>query len=217
MRNLVSICKEWYYQKSPFWLQEILIFMLMTARTRMLQNSKIYCLNLDYNNMWMCQLTEMDTRSIFSSPTRMSDNTILDEPVASYYISHHTFVVCQLNTQKPATVMETIKYRKYKQIDIEKFKNDIEQSCLYTMTESTCNEDTCDMEMMAAQYNTTLRKVMEKTCPGEDEYCEKETSYALVQRWNQRSQTWQTEGSGCSTVVAAQRWPHKKCNIQRRI
>ena len=60
--------EEWYYQKSPFWLQEILIFMLMTARTRMLQNSKIYCLNLDYNNMWMCQLTEMDTRSIFSSP-----------------------------------------------------------------------------------------------------------------------------------------------------
>ena len=68
MRNLVSICKEWYYQKSPFWLQEILIFMLMTARTRMLHNSKICCLNLDYNNMWMCQLTEMNTRSIFSSP-----------------------------------------------------------------------------------------------------------------------------------------------------
>ena len=29
---------------------------------------KRYCLNLDYNNMWMCQLTEMDTCSIFSSP-----------------------------------------------------------------------------------------------------------------------------------------------------
>ena len=41
--------------------------------------------------------------------------------------------------------METIMYRKYKQIDIEKFKNDIEQPCLYTMTESTWNEDTCDM------------------------------------------------------------------------
>ena len=62
MKNLVNICKEWYYQKSPFWLQEILIFMLMTARTRMLQNSKIYCLNLGYNNMWMYQLTEMDIR-----------------------------------------------------------------------------------------------------------------------------------------------------------
>ena len=30
--------------------------------------AKIYCLNLDYNNMWMCRLTEMDIRSIFSSP-----------------------------------------------------------------------------------------------------------------------------------------------------
>ena len=51
----------------------------------------------------------------------------MDEPVASYYISDHAFVVCQLNTQKPATAMEIITYRKYKQIDIEKFKNDIEQ------------------------------------------------------------------------------------------
>ena len=48
----------------------------------------------------------------------------------------------------PATVMKTITYRKYKQTDIEKFKNDIEQSCLYTMTESTCNEDTCDMDLL---------------------------------------------------------------------
>ena len=53
--------------------------------------------------------------------------------------------------------METITYRKYKQIDIEKFKNDIEQSCLYT----TCNEGTCDMEMMAAQFNTKLQKIMD--------------------------------------------------------
>ena len=49
---------------------------------------------------------------------------------------------------------------KYKQIDIEKFKRDREQSCLYAMTESTCDEDPCDMEMMAAQYNTILCKIM---------------------------------------------------------
>ena len=90
--------------------------------------------------------------------TRMSDNTTLDDPVASYYISDHTFLVCQLNTQKPATVMETTTYRKCKQIDIEKFKNDIEQSCLYTMTQSTCNEDTCDMETMTAQYKPRCEK-----------------------------------------------------------
>ena len=104
-----------------------------------------------------------DTLDLFI--TRMSDNTTLDEPVANYYISDHTFVVCQLNTKKPATVMETITYWKYKQIDIEKFKTDIEQSCLYTMTESTCNEDTCDMETVAAQYNTRLRKIMDDHAP----------------------------------------------------
>ena len=61
--------------------------------------------------------------------------------------------------------METITYWKYKQIDIEKFKTDIEQSCLYTMTESTCNEDTCDKETVAAQYNTRLRKIMDDHAP----------------------------------------------------
>ena len=33
------------------------------------------------------------------------------------------------------------------------------------MTELTCNEDTCDMETMAAQYNTTLRKIMDDQAP----------------------------------------------------
>ena len=61
--------QEVILSKEPrFDYRRFLIFMLMTARTWMLANSKIYCLNLDYNNMWMCQLTEMDIRSIFSSP-----------------------------------------------------------------------------------------------------------------------------------------------------
>ena len=57
-------------------------------------------------------LLEFGLQQHVNVPTRMSDNTTVDEPVASYYISDHTFVVCQLNTQKPATVMETITYRK---------------------------------------------------------------------------------------------------------
>ena len=111
------------------------------------------------------QHVNVPTHTLDRFITWMSDNTTLDVPVASYYISDHTFVVCQLNTPKPATVMETITYLKYKQIDIEKFKNDIEQSCLYTMTESICNKDTCDMETMAAQYNTTLRKITDDHAP----------------------------------------------------
>ena len=38
----------------------------------------------------------------------MSDNTTLDKSVASYYISNHIFVVCQLNIQKPATLQKTM-------------------------------------------------------------------------------------------------------------
>ena len=33
------------------------------------------------------------------------------------------------------------------------------------MTESTCNEDTYDMETMAALYNTTLRKILDDHTP----------------------------------------------------
>ena len=57
--------------------------------------------------------------------------------------------------------METITYRNYKPIDIDKLRNDIELLCLYAMTGSACNEDTCDMETMAAQYNITLQKIMD--------------------------------------------------------
>ena len=85
--------------------------------------------------------THRDGHTLDLFITWMSDNTTLDEQVASYYISDHTFVV-----------METITYWKYKQLDIEKFKNDIEQSCLYTMTESTGNEVTCDIETMTAPH-----------------------------------------------------------------
>ena len=144
--------------------------------------------------------THRDGHTLDLFITRMSDNTTLDEPVASYYISDHTFVVCQLNTQKPATVMETIKYRKYKQIDIEKFKNDIEQSCLYAMTESTCNEDTCDMEMMAAQYNTTLRKMMDDHAPEKtkrNRLCLGTTMKSKVSNVTDGRQN----DSGCSTEV----------------
>ena len=61
--------------------------------------------------------------------------------------------------------METISHRKNIQMDIEKFENDTEQSCFYTMTELTCNEDTYDIRTMAAQYNSMLRKIVDDHAP----------------------------------------------------
>ena len=43
--------------------------------------------------------THRDGHTLDLFITRMSNNTTLDEPIASYYTSDHTFVVCQLNTQ----------------------------------------------------------------------------------------------------------------------
>ena len=159
--------------------------------------------------------THRDGHTLDLFITRMSDNTTLDEPAANYYISDHTFVVCQLNTKKPATFMEIITYRKYKQIDIEKFKNDIEQSCLYTMTESTCNEDTCDMETMAAQYNTTLRQIMDDHAPEKTKTVKKKPAMPWFND--------EIKGLKRDRRKAERQWlqhrgdPIKKCNMQRRI
>ena len=111
--------------------------------------------------------------------------------------------------------METITYRKYKQIDIEKFKNDIEQECLYTMTESTCNEDTCDMEMMAPQYITTLRKIMDDHAPEKIKTVKKKPA---VPWYND-----EIKGLKRDRRKAERQWlqhrgdPPQKCNMQRRI
>ena len=43
--------------------------------------------------------THRDGHTIDLFITLVSDNTTLDEPVASYSISYHTFVVCQINAQ----------------------------------------------------------------------------------------------------------------------
>ena len=77
-------------------------------------------------------------------------------------------------------------YWKYKQIDIEKFKKDIKQSCLYAMTVLTCDENLCDMEMMAAQYNIMLHKIIDevktKYYPGKIQECawDQKTSFEII-------------------------------------
>ena len=108
--------------------------------------------------------------------------------------------------------METISYRKYKQIDIDKFKNDIDQSCLYTMTGSTCNEDTSDMETLVAQYNTTLRRIMDEHAPEKTKTVKKKPAMPW---FNDK-----TKGLKRDRNKAERQWlqhrcdPIKKCNMQ---
>ena len=47
------------------------------------------------------------------------------------------------------------------------------------MTESTCNEDTCDMETMAAQYSTTMRKITDDHAPGKTKTVKKKPAMPL--------------------------------------
>ena len=65
------------------------------------------------------------------------------------------------------------------------------------------------------QHSTTPRcKNHRWSCPGEYQNCENEADYALVQIWNQRSQTWQKEGR--TTVIVVQRWSHKNVTYKEQ-
>ena len=90
---------------------------------------------------------------------------VLNDPTADYFISDHAFVACQLAILKPAAVTKTITFRKYDQIDTESFKEDIKQSCLGTVNDSSCGADSSNLEALSSQYNTTLREILDKHAP----------------------------------------------------
>ena len=96
--------------------------------------------------------------------TRESDNSITEDPVVEYFISDHGFVTCRLDLVRPATATKEITYRKYKQIDIEKFKSDIDQSGLCDVSETSC-ENASGLDALVCQYNDTLRTILDEHAP----------------------------------------------------
>ena len=109
--------------------------------------------------------THRDGHTLDLIITRTSDCLIITEPIADYFISDHAFVICQLHIPKPSTITKKINYRKYKEIDTSKFEDDIKQSCLYLVTEMTCDDDPSAIDEVVAQYNSTLRKILDDHAP----------------------------------------------------
>ena len=73
-------------------------------------------------------------------------------------ISDHKSVIFKINMQRPTLPMKKIKYRIWKNFDLEKFKTDISNS------ELTLNMPV-DVDSATNQYHAVLSKLLEKHAP----------------------------------------------------
>ena len=73
-------------------------------------------------------------------------------------ISDHKSVIFKINMQRPTLPIKRIKYRIWKNFDLEKIKTDI------TNSELTLNMP-FDVDSATRQYHTVLSKLLEKHAP----------------------------------------------------
>jgi hypothetical protein len=88
---------------------------------------------------------------------------MIESPVTDYYLSDHTFVVCNLLVTKPKLTERTFTYRKFKSIDIVAFKNDIMASPLNKIKHGPQTPD--EVNTMVKLYNEVLTTLINKHAP----------------------------------------------------
>ena len=90
--------------------------------------------------------------------TREHDPVICSAPVADRYLSDHASVLCTLNSPKPGHVVKEISYRKFKSIDFDSLRSDLEKSEL-------CTRDFSNLCELTSSYNSTLLSLLDKHAP----------------------------------------------------
>ena len=108
--------------------------------------------------------THRDGHTLDLIITRGNDSVILTEPSADYFVSDHSFVVCTIDIQRPSSTTKTVTYRKFRNINIEEFKEDIKQSSLNDKMNGDC-DDAASLEALASQYNKVMRDIVDKHAP----------------------------------------------------
>ena len=89
--------------------------------------------------------------------TRSSDelaHIIVDQPT----ISDHACVIFSVDITKPPLPTREISYRKIMKIDTRKFKEDIQSSCLISMTSN-------DVDELTEAYDSVLQKILDHHAP----------------------------------------------------
>ena len=90
--------------------------------------------------------------------TRKQSTLVSNVSVIDGLPSDHSAVSCNLTLDRPPAMKRKMRYRKLRQIDIEKFKQDIENSTLYT-------NPAHDPEGLALQYDTVLSQLLDLHAP----------------------------------------------------
>ncbi len=91
--------------------------------------------------------------------TRKCDVDFVRDISVDCQISDHNAILFKAKAGKPPPLRKLIKYRKYRSIDMEKFKTDISSDI------STFLEQTDDLDVLVNKYNSGLKEVLDTHAP----------------------------------------------------
>ena len=96
--------------------------------------------------------------------TRCSENVLASSPTVDRFFPDHASVCCRLIPKKPPAAEKRVTYRKYRSIDMELFKNDLEMSplCQPSLTTET---PVYGVDKLAKDYNSTLCMLIDRHAP----------------------------------------------------
>ena len=94
--------------------------------------------------------------------TRCSEKA--SPPIVDRFISDHASVCYRLIPKKPPAVEKRVTYRKYRSIDMEMFKNDLEMSSL-CQPSLTTETPVYGVDKLAKDYNSTLCMLIDRHAP----------------------------------------------------
>ena len=95
--------------------------------------------------------------------TRCSDCILSAPPKVDCYLSDHASVCCKLASQRPPLLDKVITFRKYKGIDLESFKRDLDSSSLCQSTPTVISGE--ELDELTRDYNNTLSALVDCHAP----------------------------------------------------
>ena len=107
--------------------------------------------------------THKDGHTLDLIVTRCSDHILSAPPKVDCYLSDHASVCCKLASQRPPLLDKVIIFRKYKGIDLESLKRDLDSSSLCQSTPGVISEE--GLDELARDYNNTLSALVDRHAP----------------------------------------------------
>ena len=90
--------------------------------------------------------------------TRQCDSVLASVPITDYFLSDHCSILCYLKVDKTALSRKTISYRKIKDIDLQKLRDEVAETKL-------CMDCPNSLDDLVGLYNSTLAALLDKHAP----------------------------------------------------